>query len=88
MKVTRTTTKTYEVSSGCNSKKWGMPFGRFIDIRVRNNQSVKQFESCFICGHRFSDDEIPNVVVVSSKGNRFSCDTCYEKVMRGGGRDE
>ena len=80
MEITRTTVKTYEVKPGCNSSNWNIPFGKFKDIRNKNNQSVKQFEKCFICGHKFTDDEIPSVVIVSSKGNRFSCDNCYEKL--------
>jgi hypothetical protein len=88
MKITKTTIKTYNITQGCNSKVWGIPFGQFIDVRVRNGQSVKQFETCFVCGHRFSDDEIPNVIVVSEKGNRFACDICYAKAGEGGGQGE
>lgn len=80
MQITKTTVKTYEVKAGCNSSRWNIPFGKFKDTRIKNGQSVQQFEKCFICGHKFADDEIPNVVVISTKGNRFSCDDCYKKL--------
>lgn len=80
MKITRTTVKTYDIACGCSSETWNITFGSFRNTRVKNNQSVKQFETCFICGHRFEDDEVPAVVQVSTNGNRFSCDDCYEKL--------
>lgn len=80
MQITKTTVKKYDVKTACDSTNWNITFGSFKDTRVKNGMSIQQFKKCFICGHKFADNEIPNVVAVSTEGNRFSCDDCYKKL--------
>ena len=80
MKIVKTTTKSFNIKCGCNSENWGITFGRFIETRNKSNLPTSYFEKCFICGRKFKDNEIPNIVIVSEKGNRFSCNDCYGKI--------
>lgn len=78
MKITKTTTKTYEVIFYPDTLP-DMTWGRFRSVRERNGQINTKLEKCFCCGHAFSDDENMVFVTVKSIGNRFACRACLEK---------
>jgi hypothetical protein len=80
MIITKTVTRTYKIQFFPNA--WDIPFGRFKQTRERNKQTMKELSSCFICGHKFDDDEMPVVISVSKKGNRFSCKQCCADNIR------
>ena len=81
MKITKTTSKTYDVEFYPNV--WKMTWEKFKRIRERYNRSTSEFSACFVCGHDFADEEIPIMITVSTKGNLFGCDSCYEKHLEG-----
>lgn len=80
MEITKTVTKKVYIEPACNSVDFGMTFGKFVEIRNKSNLPINHFDKCFICGHRFENDEVPNIVKVSGEGNSFSCDDCYKKL--------
>ena len=76
MKVTKTTSKTYDVIFYPNA--WRIAWAESKRARGRLNQPTSKYSACFICGHEFADEEIPIAITVSTKGNRFGCGSCYE----------
>ena len=77
MIIKKTTTKQYEVT--IIPGVWKIPFGKFIEVREKHGLKTKPFEHCFCCGHAFTNDEIPVMASVSSKGNLFVCAKCAEQ---------
>ena len=78
MKITKTTKKTYNIEFCPNAIDW--TFGSFKEQRLKNNMNVSKFEKCFICKHKFNDDE--KVIIVSIDngiGNRFACRWCLKR---------
>lgn len=76
MKITKTTSKSYEVKF-YEPLKWTA--GWFLELRRKKNLSYKEFEHCFCCGHKFEDEEHPVFIAVMKKGNLFACAKCKEK---------
>ena len=77
MKLTKTTTRHYDIqffSSAVN-----FTFGEFRKEREQARRTTGNFSGCFICKHRFTDDEKPVLITVSTKGNRFACGDCFER---------
>lgn len=79
MEYTKTVTvkKTYNVEFF--PSVFDFTVGEFIQKREHDGMSTRGFKTCFICGCRLDMSRVPIVVSVSGKGNRFSCDKCYEK---------
>jgi len=77
MKITKTTTEEHDIFFFPNAFK--MTWGKFREVRKRIGQPVTKYSKCFICGHKFLEDEIPVVIKVFGIGNMFSCFACCEK---------
>lgn len=77
MKITKTTTRTYNVDFYPGS--WDMSQRDFIEIRKKHGMSTKEFEKCFCCGKILPLDEVPTFVRVEGIGNRFACKKCTEQ---------
>ena len=78
MKLTKTTTKTYEIKQIVWEKP-SFTWGKFRDTRKRNGMSVSAFEKCFFCKHTFAEEEDMYIGTVSIKGNRMFCIDCANK---------
>lgn len=76
MKVTKTTTKNYDVKFYPNAVDF--TWESFRTMREKHNQSTSKFAKCFICGHKFADNEKLVFITVSGKGNLFGCKSCFE----------
>ena len=63
MKLTKTSKKTYDVTFFPTDLDF--TFGEFREIREKRGSMKKRFEKCFICGHKFADDEVPVLIGVS-----------------------
>jgi len=77
MEVTKTITHKHKVEFYPNCGDW--QFGTFKERRQIFGQSLGELSKCFICEHNYDDDEKLIFITVSGKGNRFSCERCYEK---------
>lgn len=78
MILTKVTTKKYEVKFFPGS--WDMKHGKFISTRKRMGMKTAPYEKCFVCGYKFTDDEVPVFITVSNGiGNRFACAQCAER---------
>ena len=78
MKITKTTTKAYEVLKAI-AEKPVFVYGEFKEIRLKRGMSISRFEKCFDCSHSFADDEPVYFGCVEEKGNIFFCKSCAEK---------
>ena len=83
MKITRTTTKTYEVTFYPDALP-EMTWGRFRGVREKSGQNNTTLKKCFCCGRAFSDDEKVIFVTVQGIGNRLACRSCLEKDKKEG----
>lgn len=57
--------------------------GEFIERREQLRIPTKGFKTCFICERRLAMNRVPIIASVSGIGNRFVCDSCYEKYKDG-----
>ena len=80
MKITKTTSRTYNVKFFPGS--WNITQRDFIESRKNHGMSTKKFEKCFCCGKTLPLDEVPTVVHVEGVGNRFACKACKEQEAR------
>jgi hypothetical protein len=76
MKMTKKYSTTYDIEF---YGSFQMPWKNFRETRERHGLNISKFDHCFICNHQFADDEIPQIITVSSKGNRFACGNCATK---------
>ncbi len=62
---------------------WQIPLsmnhGDFIKSRLKFRLPLDEFEECFICEYRFTNDSKPRIMSIYKIGNRFICDKCYEQ---------
>ena len=79
MKITKTTTKTYEIY---DCAKWSMTIGDTILKREEIGLKTKGFDKCFSCGHKFKYDDIPYLGLIRGHANMFICETCAEKLAK------
>ena len=75
--IEKTVSKRYKAI--IYQKVWKIEQGDFLKTRKKNGLSTTQFETCFCCGHRFTNNEIPNIALIIGAGNRFLCDECVWK---------
>jgi len=78
MKITKTTTISYEILKVIADKPVFV-YGEFKEIRLKRGMSIARFEKCFACDHSFVDDEPVYFGCVKDRGNIFFCRTCAEK---------
>lgn len=77
MKITKTTTKTYEIY---DCAKWQMTIGDTIFHREKVGLKSRGFDKCFCCQKKFYADYIPYLALVRGHTNQFICDECAEIV--------
>ena len=80
MKISKTVTKTYKISS---IQYWGK-YGEFVKQRKEvfgGDGKMKKLCKCFNCGHRFADDEDINAAFMIRHQNVFVCNECA-KLLR------
>jgi hypothetical protein len=78
MKITKTTTISYEVLQA-KADEPIFTYGEFKESRLKHRMSISRFEKCFGCDHSFADDEPVYFGCVKDRGNIFFCKTCVEK---------
>jgi hypothetical protein len=78
MKITKTTTISYEILKAIADKPIFI-YGEFKQIRLVRKMSIARFEKCFGCNHAFKNDEPVYFGCVKDRGNIFFCKTCAEK---------
>lgn len=78
MKITKTTTRTYEIY---NCAKWNMSVGDTIYHRERVGMKSKGFDKCFICGKQFLASDYPYLAIVRNHANVFICEDCAKKIQ-------
>lgn len=79
MKVTKTTTKTYEIY---DCAKWEMSVGDTILKREKMGMKSKGFDKCFACKYKFKYEDIPYLGLVRGHSNAFICKECAEKLEK------
>lgn len=79
MKITKTTTKTYEIY---DCAKWSMSVGDTILKREQVGMKSKGFNKCFACGYKFEHEDIPYLGLVRNHANVFICEKCAEKTKK------
>lgn len=79
MKITKTTTKDYEIKPLL--LKWHTTVGKFIKIRGRLGLDVESYKKCFICDKPFKDEDVPAFISVTGVGNMFACDKCMKTAI-------
>lgn len=77
MKITKTYTKTYNISAV-------REFGAYKDIieareRIFGENGMKGLRSCFRCGHRFQDADMVHLAFNENGNNPFFCEDCARK---------
>jgi hypothetical protein len=77
MKITKTSTKTYEI---LQCVKWKTTFGEFKEARKIVGLPIKKFEKCFICGEKFKEYDPVYLAIIKKEPNRFICEKCADKV--------
>lgn len=77
MKITKTTTKTYDIY---DCAKWQMTVGNTIVNRERVGMKSRGFDKCFICKKNFNSDEYPYLALIRNHANAFICEDCARKV--------
>lgn len=77
MIVKKIVTKAYNAEIW-PKEAWTAPVKELIDSRKRRGLSTREFESCFCCGRKFEESEIPRVGTVRGVGNRMFCDSCAD----------
>ena len=77
MKITKTTTKTYEIY---DCAKWSMTVGDTISKRKKIGLKTKGLDKCFCCNHKFESHDFPYLGLIKGKENMFICEKCAEKV--------
>ena len=61
MKITKTTTKTYDVY---DCAKWGMSVGDTIAKREKVGMKSSGLDKCFICKKEFEYNDIPFLALI------------------------
>lgn len=77
MKITKTTTKTYDIY---DCAKWGMSVGDTIVRREKVGMKSKGFDKCFACNKKFNYDDYPYLALVRGHKNVFICEECAKQV--------
>ena len=77
MKITKTTTKTYEIY-GC--VKWEMTVGDTLKRREEAGVKSKGLDKCFVCGKKFHSEETPYLALIKNHSNMLICEKCAEGV--------
>ena len=77
MKITKTTTKIYEIYD-CG--KWSTTFAEVMEIRERIGKKSKGGDKCFACGYKFQPDDVPYLGLIRNYHNMFVCTDCARKV--------
>mgnify|MGYP002627127634 CR=1 FL=1 len=79
MKIVKTTTTTYEISS---IQPFGK-YGEFVEARIKafvGDGKMKELRKCFNCGHEFTNDEDINAAFMIRHKNVFLCNACAESL--------
>ena len=76
MKITKTTTTTYDVNIFGDFR---MTWGKFREARERMGLNTSKLQKCVICSKQFKDNDSLYIASVTKKGNRFVCEACYQK---------
>lgn len=77
MKLTKTTTKTYEIY---DCVKWECTVGSTIKHREKVGLKNLGLDKCFCCGKKFKGDDFPYLGLVRNHRNVFLCEKCAGKV--------
>lgn len=77
MKLTKTTTNTYEIY---DCKKWICSVGETLKHREKIGLKNIGFDKCFVCGSKFKDNDFPYLGFVRNHRNVFLCEKCAVKV--------
>jgi hypothetical protein len=80
MKITKTTTTTYDINI---FGKFPHTWGKFREIRERLGMNTSKFKKCVICDKSFEDGDSLYIAAVSTMGNQFVCESCYKKHGKG-----
>lgn len=79
MKITRTTTKTYEIY---DCTKWDSTVGETIKHREEVGLKNRGLDKCFACGKKFKGSDFPYLGLVRNHKNVFLCEKCAEEVKK------
>lgn len=79
MKIFRNYTKTFDIYE---AHKWDHTYGETMESRrkICKPEHHKGYEKCFVCNHKFNDQEIPWLAFVKNHKNVFLCEICGKKV--------
>ena len=77
MKITKTTTKTYEIY---DCARWEMTVGDAIQGREKAGMKNKGLDKCFCCEKKFQSEEIPFLALIRNYKNMFICEKCAEQL--------
>lgn len=73
MEIVKVITKRYEV---LDVSPKPFKFGGFRYVREKMGLSVEH--ECFVCSHKFDDDEDIYLAIVKGTHNRFLCNKCKD----------
>ena len=79
MEIVKTITKKYQILDVFNKPfmKWGI----FRQTRERIGLSTNKLQHCFICNHKFTEDEYFYLSPVKYVGNMSLCEECAKKAI-------
>lgn len=78
MKITKRYSKTYELTKA-------IPFGVYGEIvesrkKIWADGKMKGMQKCFVCGHRFENEDHVNLATVTGHKNVLVCDECEKQI--------
>ncbi len=77
MKISRTTTKTYDIF---DCAKWEMSVGDTILKREEIGMKSGGLDKCFSCKKMFESTDYPYLALIRNHKNMFICEECARKV--------
>ena len=80
MIVKKTYTKIYEI---IDCSKWNGTLGETKKRAQELGVHEHDIDKCFVCEHKFTDDDYPYLAIFKGRKNDFICEECAKKVKSG-----